>query len=146
MTLADLFSTLKMGQGHFGHAGRPGKRGGSAMGPLSGMTREVSFDGNYLEIQYTKMIPHPNHPEYMVADLNVGFPNIRGKVKGDILEIRAIGSGNMKRTGIGTAMVRDAMKVAKVDKISSTGVESKDGKAFLDSLASTGFQIVGRNL
>lgn len=42
MSLDSLFSTLKMGQGNFGHAGRPGKRGGSLpKGGSSSMSQKL---------------------------------------------------------------------------------------------------------
>lgn len=118
------------------------KMGGT--GPLAGMERDASLSGDYLDLQYTKKIPaSPNHPEYEVTDLKVGFPFLRAKVKGDTLEVMAIGAGNTKRSGIGKAMVKDAMGLTGTSKLTTSGVESADGRAFFDKLASSGeFNIV----
>lgn len=63
MSLDSLFSTLKMGQGNFGHAGRPGKRGGSLpKGGNSSMSQKLED----FENEMFKNMPQLINNDYLI--------------------------------------------------------------------------------
>ena len=128
------------------HAGGRGSSG--AADPLQGSERTIErsslISGPTVELSYEKMQPIPAYPSAMQRDQKFGSPMIKAVVQGDTVQIVKIHAGNTKRTGIGTAMVRDLLKETGATKVASSGVESADGKAFLDALAKQGFEVVGR--
>lgn len=80
MSLSVLFSILKMGQGNFGHAGRPGHRGGSA--PKGQSSAQM-----YADIKSTfKKVPiyiYQDAHDYIAHDYERVNRYLRGKITSD---------------------------------------------------------------
>lgn len=124
-----------LGSGHFGHAGRPGKVGGSAPKGSVAQGTPVNSFSNEVTAAYSgqingSLIAYDENGDYLG---HIDWREFEGDV--DIAWITV--KEKMRRKGIATALVKQLAKEFEGQKIYPT-MTTREGTAFLDSIKSEG--------